>query len=103
MLHLKLVKITIFDQNQFMTCYLIFDFRPTYFSYFQKITAISHSHNVKKEVDPKDPFPVVKGLSVTMSATKKSAFKSANFFQKLSELLTVLTPLFFGISQKIFL
>ena len=46
-----------------MTCYLILDFRPTYFSYFQKITAISHSHNVKKEVDPKDPFPVVKGLT----------------------------------------
>ena len=45
-----------------MTCYLILDFRPTYFSYFQKITAISHSHNVKKEGDPKDPFPVVKGL-----------------------------------------
>ena len=45
-----------------MTCYLILDFRPTYFSYFQKITAISHSHNVKKEGDPKDPFPVVKGI-----------------------------------------
>ena len=45
-----------------MTCYLILDFRPTYFSYFQKITAISHSHNVKKEVDPKLAFPVVKGL-----------------------------------------
>ena len=45
-----------------MTCYLILDFRPTYFSYFQKITAISHSHNVKKEMDPKDPFSVVKGL-----------------------------------------
>ena len=47
-----------------MTCYLILDFRPTYFSYFQKITAISHSHNVKKEGDPKDPFPVVKGLKL---------------------------------------
>ena len=47
-----------------MTCYLILDFRPTYFSYFQKITAISHSHNVKKEGDPKDPFPVVKGLKM---------------------------------------
>ena len=33
---LKLVKITTFDQNQFMTCYLILDLRPTYFSYFQK-------------------------------------------------------------------
>ena len=60
----KVIKITTFDQNQFMTCYLILDFRPTYFSYFQKITAISHSHNVKKEGDPKDPFPVVKGLRV---------------------------------------
>ena len=48
-----------------MTCYLILDFRPTYFSYFQKITAISHSHNVKKEVDPKLAFPVVKGLKLT--------------------------------------
>ena len=67
MLHLKLVKITTFDQNQFMTCCLILDFRPTYFSYFQKITAISHSHNVKKEVDPKDQFPVVKGLRLSIS------------------------------------
>ena len=66
---LKLVKITTFDQNEFMTCYLILDFRPNYFSYFQKITAISHSHNVKKELDPRDPFSVVKGLS------KKSNFK----------------------------
>ena len=55
---LKLIKITTFDQNQFMACYLIFNFRPTLFSYFQKITAISHSHNAKKEMDPKDPFPV---------------------------------------------
>ena len=61
---LKVIKITTFDQNQFMTCYLILDFRPTYFSYFQKITAISHSHNVKKEVDPKLAFPVVKGLKI---------------------------------------
>ena len=47
-----------------MTCYLILNFRPTYFSYFQKITVISHSHNVKKEGDPKDPFHVVKGLKL---------------------------------------
>ena len=46
-----------------MTCYLILDCRPTYFSYFQKITAISHSYNVKKVVDPKDPFPVAKGFN----------------------------------------
>ena len=50
-----------------MTCYLILDFRPTYFSYFQKITAISHSHNVKKEVDPKLAFPVVKGLNESVN------------------------------------
>ena len=61
----KVIKITTFDQNQFMTCYLILDFRPTYFSYFQKITAISDSHNVKKEGDPKDPFPVVKELRIS--------------------------------------
>ena len=59
----KVIKITNFDQNQFMTCYLIFNFKPTYFSYFRKITAISISHNVKKEVGPNGPFPVVKGLS----------------------------------------
>ena len=59
-----------------MTCYLILDFRPTYFSYFQKITAISHSHNVKKEVDPKDPFPVVKGL------TKPKKFNYARNYLK---------------------
>ena len=59
---LKVIKITTFDQNQFMTCYLIFNFKPTYFSYFRKITAISISHNVKKEVGPNGPFPVVKGL-----------------------------------------
>ena len=60
---LKVIKITTFDQNQFMTCYLIFNFKPTYFSYFRKITAISISHNVKKLVDQKWSFPVVKGLS----------------------------------------
>ena len=59
---LKVIKVTTFDQNQFMTCYLIFNFKPTYFSYFRKITATSISHNVKKEVGPNGPFPVVKGL-----------------------------------------
>ena len=44
---LKMLKITTFDQNQFMTCYLILNFKPTYFSYFRKITAISISHIVK--------------------------------------------------------
>ena len=37
---LKLIKVTTFDQNQFMTFYLIFNFRPTYFSYFQKKSLI---------------------------------------------------------------
>ena len=36
---LKLIERTTFDQNQFMTCYLIFNFRPTFFSYFRKITS----------------------------------------------------------------
>ena len=45
-----------------MTCYLIFNFRPTNFSYFRKITAISISHNVKKEVGPNGSISVVKGL-----------------------------------------
>ena len=65
-------------QNQFRTCYLILDFRPTYFSYFQKITAISHAHNVKKEVVPKDPFPVVKGLislQKTLTSSKNSTLE----------------------------
>ena len=59
----KVIKITTFDQNQFMTYYLIFNFRPTYFSYFLKITAISISDNVKKLVDQKWSFPVVKELT----------------------------------------
>ena len=59
----KVIKITIFDQNQFMTCYLIFNFRPTYFSYFRKTTAISISHNVKKQMVQKWTIPVVKGLT----------------------------------------
>ena len=59
---LDLIKRTTFDKNQFMTCYLIFNFRPTFFSYFWKITADSVFHNVKKQVGQKWPFPVVKGL-----------------------------------------
>ena len=60
---LDLIKRTTFDKNQFMTCYLIFNFRPTFFSYFWKITADSVFHNVKKQVGQKWPFPVVKELS----------------------------------------
>ena len=59
---LDLIKETSFDKNQFMTCYLIFKFRPTFFSYFWKITTDSVFHNVKKQVGKKWPFPVVKGL-----------------------------------------
>ena len=72
---LKVIKITTFDQNQFMTCYLIFNFKPTYFSYFRKITAISISHNVKKEVGPNGPFPVVKGLKEHFLVRDKSVAK----------------------------
>ena len=60
---LKVIKITIFDQNQFMTCYLIFNFRPTFFSYFRRIIAISVCHNVKKQMVQKWTIPVVKGLT----------------------------------------
>ena len=60
---LDLIKRTSFDKNEFMTCYLIFNFRPTFFSYFWKITADSVFHNVKKQVGQKWPFPVVKGLN----------------------------------------
>ena len=48
---LQVIKMTNFDQNQFLTLYLILNLRPTYFSYFRKISAISISHNVKKRVD----------------------------------------------------
>ena len=61
--YLKVIKVTTFDQNQFMTRYLIFNFVPTYFSYSRKITAISISHNVKKLGEQKWSFPVVKGLN----------------------------------------
>ena len=43
---LKLVKIKTFDQNQFMTCHLIFNLRPTCFSNSETITAISICRNV---------------------------------------------------------
>ena len=48
---LELINITTFDENQFLTCYLIFNFRQTYFSYFQKIIPNSICHNVKKQVE----------------------------------------------------
>ena len=35
-------------KNKFMTCHLIFNVRPTFFHTFEKKTAISISHNVKK-------------------------------------------------------
>ena len=53
---LKLKKMPTFDQNQFLTCYLIFNFRPIYFSYFQKFIAQSISHNVKKQVEQNTPY-----------------------------------------------
>ena len=45
----KLIKITTFDQNQFMSCYLIFNLRPTYLPYFQKISAHSNSQKVENK------------------------------------------------------
>ena len=54
---LKVIKITTFDKNQFMTCYLILNFKPTTFSYFRKITAFSISHSVKKLGDQSGPSP----------------------------------------------
>ena len=88
---LDLIKRTTFDKNQFMTCYLIFNFRPTFFSYFWKITADSVFHNVKKQVGQKWPFPVVKGLTTDKKSmqnmksenhTFKSARVSDEIFQK---------------------
>ena len=45
-----------FHRYQFLFGYLIFDFRPTQFSHFQKITTYSYSHNGEKnwwiQMDP---------------------------------------------------
>ena len=53
---LKVIKIRTFDQIQFMN-YLFLNFKPTDFSYFRKITAISISHNIKKTSGPKVVLP----------------------------------------------
>ena len=71
--YLKLIKITTFDQSQFMTCYLIFNFRPTYFSYFQKIIAYSISHNVKKQVEKFHPRS--QGVKLTESSSNTIPYK----------------------------
>ena len=63
---LKLIKIINVVQNQFMTFYLIFNFRLAYFLYFQKIIANSNYHNVKKQLEQKRSIPVVKGLISTI-------------------------------------
>ena len=73
---LKVIKITTFDQNQVMTCYLISNFRPSNFSYFGKITAISISHNVKKLGDQKWSFPVVKGLKWSERPSPRESVKN---------------------------
>ena len=78
---LDLIKRTTFDKNQFMTCYLTFNFRPTFFSYFWKITADSVFHNVKKQVGQKWPFPVVKGLTHSYQFTEMSRFTRFFFFE----------------------
>ena len=90
---LDLIKRTTFDKNQFMTCYLIFNFRPTFFSYFWKITADSVFHNVKKQVGQKWPFPVVKGLinknrgrhRVTLFYERKMQLETKKFRAHLDE------------------
>ena len=43
-------------KDQFMTCYLIFNFRATHFSYFRKITAITISHYVNPLTTGMDHF-----------------------------------------------
>ena len=80
---LDLMKRTIFDKNQFMTCYLIFNFRPTFFSYFWKITADSVFHNVKKQVGQKWPFPVVKGLRVKLILNFRHEYDLYHFARQL--------------------
>ena len=67
---LQVIKMTNFDQNQFLTLYLILNLRPTYFSYFRKISAISISHNVKKLGDQKWSFPKVKGLKLNFETCR---------------------------------
>ena len=82
---LDLIKRTTFDKNQFMTCYLIFNFRPTFFSYFWKITADSVFHNVKKQVGQKWPFPVVKGLKFSKNIRRAGRI----IFEKPSDVVIV--------------
>ena len=62
----KLIKISTFHQNKFLTCYLIFNFRPTYFSYFRKITGNYNSHNVKKTGGSKTNHPRSQGVKPTL-------------------------------------
>ena len=76
----KVIKITTFDQNQFMTCYLIFNFKPTYFSYFRKIIAISISHNVKKRGGSKWTFSRSQGVNSRPKYRKFSTKIMKNLF-----------------------
>ena len=57
------IKVSVDYGNGAGDYYLIFDFRPTYFSYFQKISANSNSHNGEKQVEPYGSMAVVKGLT----------------------------------------
>ena len=58
---LNVIKIT-FGQNQFITYYIMFNFRRTYFAHFQNISANSDPYKVKKQVEQKRSIPVVNGL-----------------------------------------
>ena len=60
----KLLKLTDFHQNNFLTCYLIINFGSTFFLTFQKIIAYSISPNVKTQVAQKCAISVVKQLRV---------------------------------------
>ena len=95
---LNLIKQTTFGKNQFMTCYLIFNFRPTFFSYFWKITADSVFHNVKKQVGQKWPFPVVKGLNIPILVSKRRFVESKH--SSLSKLCLLIFFEILGDTQK---
>ena len=99
---LDMIKRTTFDQNQCMTSYLIYDFRPTYFSYFQKISANSNSHNVKKQVDQYGSITVVKGLKNykenTASRRDFEKIRSAHFSSKSLSLPSRLTTKIYNIT-----
>ena len=59
-----------------------FPFQINLFLVFQKISANSNSHNVKKEVEPKDTISVVKGLMSASHLYFKPNWREKSGFKK---------------------